>query len=313
LASKTDLERNLALLTGRAGPCTLCPRRCRADRTAGEAGFCGLPDGLIVARALPHFGEEPPVSGTRGAGTIFLSSCNLRCIYCQNHQVSLGRSGDRISCAELAERMLGLQQKGCHNIEAVTATSQSPQFFRALAIARRGGLRIPLVYNCGGYEDPEIIGLLDGAVDIWLPDFKYGDGWLAREFSAAPDYPETALAAIAEMVLQAGEVLETDGEGIGQRGVIVRHLVLPGNVENSLKALDLLAGRIPRSVPLSIMSQYTPMPSVRMHPDLGRRVTRQEYEGVVERALDAGFETIFTQEVNERSLAPDFDKEDPFV
>jgi putative pyruvate formate lyase activating enzyme len=291
--------------------CTLCPRKCGVDRTTGEAGFCGLSDGITLNRALPHFGEEPPISGTGGAGTIFLSSCNLKCIYCQNYQISHQSSGERLESEGLAGIMMTLQEKGCHNIEPVTPTPHLPQIMESLLIARRRGLYLPLVYNCGGYENPEVLKLVKGMVDIYLPDFKYGLEDDALVLSGAKDYPQCALESIREMARQVGDTLEME-EGIAKRGLLIRHLVLPGHIQNSLEVFRLIKEYISVSVPISIMSQYTPMPSGKDHPRLGRRITRKEYEVVVNHALDMGFETIYTQDVDDRAIAPDFEKKAPF-
>lgn len=291
--------------------CILCPRKCKVNRLLGETGFCALTDKLVTGGILPHFGEEPPISGQNGAGTIFFSSCNLRCIFCQNFQISHSPSDSDIKVDTLADCMLDLQRCDCHNIEAVTPTPQLPLFLDALDLAYEKGLDLPVVYNCGGYENPEIIQILDGTVDIYLPDFKYGNEEDAFLFSGARDYPVYALSAIREMIRQCGDDLILDGE-IATKGVVIRHLVLPGKIRNSFEVLDLIAGELSKSVPVSIMSQYTPVASVEKHPLLGRRITANEYEAVVEYALDLGFETIFTQEVDESDLIPDFDKEEPF-
>jgi putative pyruvate formate lyase activating enzyme len=284
---------------------------CRVDRTAGERGFCGLDAAILVSSALPHHGEEPPLSGKRGAGTIFFSSCNLRCLYCQNYQISHAPAGRPVSEEALAGIMLELQALGCHNIEPVTPTPHLPGIMAALLIARGRGLDLPFVFNCGGYERERIVRLLDGMVDIYLPDFKYGLDEAGRLFSGIPDYPRHALASLGEMVRQVGDTLETE-EGVARRGILVRHLVLPGMTESSLAVLKAVRTISP-SVPLSLMAQYTPTPAVMDHPLLGRRVSRGEYERVVNAAVDLGFEELYTQEVDERALTPDFDKERPFV
>jgi putative pyruvate formate lyase activating enzyme len=303
--------RNSNHLKGILENCTLCPRKCGVNRTAGEVGLCRLVDNVVVNRALAHHGEEPPISGTRGAGAIFLSSCNLKCIYCQNYQISHDVSGERMDSEGLSGIMLALQEKGCHNIEPVTPTPQMPQLMEALLIARRRGLRLPLVYNCGGYENPEVLKLMEGMVDIYLPDFKYGTENNALTLSGVKDYPLYALESIKEMVRQVGDFLLED-DGIAKRGILIRHLILPGFVSNSLAVLELIKEHISVSVPLSIMSQYTPMPSVTNHPHLKRRITRDEYERVINHALDMGFENIFTQDEDERALTPDFEQKAPF-
>jgi putative pyruvate formate lyase activating enzyme len=291
--------------------CILCPRRCGVDRTAGETGFCGLPGHLVVDCALPHHGEEPPLSGRYGSGTIFFSSCNLRCIFCQNYQISHGTAGRTLTPEGLARMMLGLQEEGCHNINAVTPTPQAPLIIEGLHLAREKGLEIPFVYNCSGYEESEIIRLLSGDVEIYLPDFKFGSDETARQLSGVGDYVAMAVASLEEMARQVGEGLYLD-DGIAVRGLLVRHLVLPGLVENSIAVLDLIRFHLSDEVTLSIMSQYTPIPAVRRHPLLGRRVTRREYRAVVDHARALGFENLFIQEVDERHLSPDFGREQPF-
>jgi putative pyruvate formate lyase activating enzyme len=291
--------------------CRLCPRHCRVDRTKGETGRCGLGPDIRIEHMLAHHGEEPPISGIHGAGTIFLSSCNLRCLYCQNHQISHQAGGKRITPGKLGDAMLALQVQGCHNIEFVTPTPQLPRLIESLAEARSRGLTIPLVYNCGGYEDPEIVRLLENTVDIYMPDFKYGRSDLAATLSGAGDYVQYALSSIREMVRQVGDGLSED-HGIARKGIIIRHLVLPGMVENSLAVLALIKEHISVQVPISVMAQYTPMEAMQDHPQLGRRITRDEYDCVVDYACDLGFETIFCQDVDNRHMAPDFGREMPF-
>jgi putative pyruvate formate lyase activating enzyme len=292
--------------------CHLCPRHCGANRITGEKGVCGLDDGITLARALPYHGEEPPISGTWGAGALFLASCNLRCRYCQNFQISHQNHGEKLSPEELALRMMTLQDQGCHNIETVTPTSQLPQLVDALQLAWEAGLNLPLVYNCGGYENPEIIRLLDGLVDVYLPDFKYGNGEDASRLSGVKDYTPFALKAIGEMIKQVGSELDLDDDGIATRGIIIRHLVLPGHIENSIQVLKLIQQHFSLETPLSLMSQYTPTRWVKDDPLLGRRITKKEYDEVVNQALDMGFEQIFVQEVDDRNLSPDFDNPNPF-
>ncbi|MEE9910545.1 MAG: radical SAM protein [Deltaproteobacteria bacterium] len=291
--------------------CTLCPRACRVDRTKGAPGYCRLPTGIMMDCALAHHGEEPPLSGTRGAGTIFFSSCNLGCIYCQNHQISHHAEGRELTVLQLAKIMLDLQKSGCHNVEPVTPTPQAPLIMEALCLARAQGLTIPFVYNCGGYENPDVIRLLDGMVDIYLPDFKYGLEADALLFSDAPGYPDLAMQSIKEMLRQVGDDLKTE-DGVAVQGLIIRHLVLPGRLENSRKALRRLKDEISTNVPISLMSQYTPTQRVQSHPQLGRRITGAEYEQIVDYALDLGFDHLFIQEVSDDDLTPDFNRENPF-
>jgi putative pyruvate formate lyase activating enzyme len=266
---------------------------------------------LVVDCALPHLGEEPPLSGRHGSGTIFFSSCNLRCSFCQNYQISHRTAGKTMTPAGLARIMLDLQDERCHNINAVTPTPQMPLIIEGLLLARRKGLEIPFVYNSSGYEDPQIIRRLAGHVDLYLPDFKYGSNETARLLSGVGDYVAIAVAALKEMACQVGNDLRLDKD-IATGGLLVRHLVLPGLVENSKAALDLIRAHLSPEVALSIMSQYTPIPALKRHPPLGRRVRRQEYETVVDHALKLGFENIYIQEVDDRHFSPDFEKDKPF-
>jgi putative pyruvate formate lyase activating enzyme len=306
------MEQQLRKLQEILKRCTLCPRRCGIDRTAGERGFCGLENRPAVARALAHHGEEPPISGDRGAGTIFFASCNLRCRFCQNHQISHAASGREETAAELAATMIRLQEAGCHNIEPVTPTPHAAGLLEAWFLARRAGLSVPLVYNCGGYEEPEVLRLLEGSVDVYLPDFKFGDPSLGMSLAGVPDYPDVAVRAVAEMIRQVGDGLQTEGS-LAHRGVLIRHLVLPGRVANSRAVLDLIRGRLSPAVPLSLLAQYTPVDPVRGDPLLARRITAEEYEAVVDYALDLGFEELYVQSVDEREIVPDFQRDDPFA
>ena len=311
LCKEGTLRKRADTLAGIMKSCVLCPRKCRVDRTAGERGFCNLDDRVMIDSALAHHGEEPVLSGKYGAGTIFFSSCNMKCIYCQNYQISHKAAGRVLDPVELSRIMTSLQDKGCHNIDAVTPTPHLPGLVRALLNACEDGLSIPLVYNCGGYENADIIRLLDGGVDIYLPDFKYGNDRDAYEFSGVDDYFSHAVSAIKEMARQVGDCLEVEG-GIAKKGVLIRHLVLPGRVENSIEVLEAVKRYISTSVSLSIMSQYTPTQAVAGHPLLGRRVTKREYETVVNKALDMGFDNIFAQDVSGFQFTPDFDREIPF-
>ena len=301
----------LDVLKRMMAPCVLCPRQCRIDRMAGENGFCGLAAEIVVSDAMPHHGEEPPLTGTHGAGTIFFSSCNLRCLYCQNHQISRHTKGQVMNPEDLAQVMLRLQEQGCHNIDAVTPTPQTPLIMAALLSARRQGLIIPFVYNCGGYESMEVIRLLAGMVEIYLPDMKYGRDDLAWQLSGAKEYAVHAMASLREMTAQVGDVLEVV-DGVARRGLLIRHLVLPGMIDNSFAILEMIQRGLSIQVPLSIMSQYTPAAQAQRHPLLGRRLYREEYEKVVHYAMELGFEQLFIQEVDKRNLLPDFEKQAPF-
>jgi putative pyruvate formate lyase activating enzyme len=306
-----QIEKNIQKLNNILTNCTLCPRMCRINRAAGKNGFCNLGKEMIISTALPHHGEEPPLSGDKGAGTIFFSSCNLRCVYCQNYQISHTTKGYQVSVSQLSDIMLELQKLDCHNIEPVTPTPHIPGIMEAFVAAKKRGLRLPLVFNCGGYERKEIISLLKGLVDIYLPDFKYGIAETGKDLSGVNDYPYQAFNSLKEMVRQVGDTLNLDENQIATSGIIVRHLVLPGNVDNSIEALRMIR-RVSTCIPLSIMAQYTPIQPVENHPLLHRRITKQEYESVVNTAMDLGFEEIYTQEVDEGTLNPDFNSDHPF-
>jgi len=306
-----EWQNSIAALKEIFQDCVLCPRQCHVDRTAGQTGYCSLPAKIVLNSALAHHGEEPPLSGTQGAGTLFFSSCNLGCIYCQNYQISHQVRGREMDSQALAQVMLDLQKRGCHNVEPVTPTPQTPLIMEALLLAREQGLTIPFVYNCGGYEYPQIIKMLDPMVNVYLPDFKYGLAEDGVAFSDAADYPRYALDSLKEMVRQVGDDLLVEN-GVAARGIIIRHLVLPGRLENSRAVLRLLKKEISTNVPISLMSQYTPVARVHSHPDLGRRITRSEYNTILDYALELGFENLFVQDVSDNVLTPDFDQENPF-
>lgn len=272
--------------------CGLCPRMCGADREKGQLGFCGMGADITAARAALHFWEEPPISGQRGSGAVFFSGCSLGCSFCQNTEISHGRFGKTISTPRLREVFENLIAQGAHNINLVTPTHFLPQILPAL----EPRLPVPVVYNCGGYERVETLRLLEGKVDVYLPDLKYAESDLAKELSGAPDYFPVAVRAIDEMVRQVGRP-QYDGDGMLQKGVIIRHLVLPGQVQNSLKVLDYIAEHFPRgSVLLSLMAQYVPSGKVKNTPPFHRTVTREEYEAVVDWLYMLGLEDGFLQE-----------------
>lgn len=299
------------LLPSTLSACELCPRRCRADRAAGERGVCGATDTLRLARAALHFWEEPPISGEAGSGTVFFSGCPLKCVYCQNHEISTGNFGIDVSPERLAQIMLELQDQGALNINLVTATHYAHLLPEAIAAARAQGLAIPIVYNTSGYERVEAVRELDDLVDIWLTDFKYADAGLGRALSHVPDYPSVAQSALIEMARQ----LERHGGGAARadgtwtRGIIVRHLVLPGHAEDSCRVLDLIWDTV-GDVPISVMNQYTPNAAMRAAGgELARAVTREEYERVLDHADDLGFTQMFWQEGGavDESFTPPFD------
>lgn len=296
--------------------CTLCPRACGADRAAGQTGFCGADDRLLVARAALHHWEEPCLSGApedaRGSGTVFFSGCTLRCCYCQNYPISQQGVGKAITPERLAEIFLRLQQDGARNLNLVTATQYLSQVRQALESARAAGLTLPVVYNTGGYETLAAVKALDGYVDIWLTDFKYASPELAERYSAARNYPAVAEAALRQMLRQTGAPVY-DAEGFLQRGVIVRHLALPGCVQDSRTVLQTLA-RIRREtgVPFlsSLMSQFTPFYKAAEY-GLGRRITTYEYRKVVDEAVRLGLTDGYMQEKSSarEEYTPPFDLE----
>ena len=285
--------------------CTLCPRRCGAERTAeAGGGFCRMPGGLRVARAMLHHWEEPPISGQNGAGTVFFSGCTLGCVYCQNGDISAGGFGKDISTARLREIFEELIGQGAHNIELVTPTHFLPWILPALTPR----LPVPVVYNCGGYERVETLRALEGLVDVYLPDLKYADGTLAAELSGAADYFPVACEAIREMFRQVGPYVLEDG--LLTRGVVIRHLVLPGYLDNTRRVLDWIAETFaPGDVLVSLMSQYTP--TANMTGRLARRVTAAEYRAAADYMRNCGITDGFVQERTsaEEAYTPAFDGE----
>lgn len=292
--------------------CTLCPRRCHADRTKGGQGVCGQTADIMAARAALHFWEEPCISGSRGSGTVFFSGCNLGCAYCQNHNISLGKAGKVISVERLSEIFLELQKKGAHNINLVTPTHFIPQIAHALCAAKDRGLSIPVVYNTGGYESPESLRLLEDLIDIYLPDLKYYSPELSIRYSHAGDYFEVASAAIAEMFRQVGTPVfqdTTEGDTLMKRGLLVRHLLLPGQTKDSKKILRYLHETYGNDIYVSIMDQYTPLPHVAGIPELNRHVSPTEYSKVLTFAERIGISNGYIQEGSaaSESFIPEFD------
>ncbi len=318
--------------------CDLCPRHCNVERRTGQQGYCGMSSEVSVARVAPHYWEEPSISGQNGSGTVFFSGCNLRCVYCQNHKIAAGRTGQRLTIDELAAAFLSLQEQGCHNINLVTPSHYVPQIREALL---RTKLDIPVVYNTSAYECAQTLRQMEGLVDIYLADLKYLNKDLAQKYSHAADYPETAMAAIAEMVRQIGGVeyvsaceeagltaeCEIYGDGkskiagkivrnateypdgaLMRRGVIVRHLLLPGRAEEANRVLRYLYETYGDTIAISILNQYTPLPHVAAYPELNRKVSEEEYEEVVDFALELGIGHGFLQEgqAASESFIPEF-------
>jgi putative pyruvate formate lyase activating enzyme len=292
--------------------CTLCPWDCRIDRTAGRTGVCNSANRAKVSSATPHFGEEPMISGDKGSGTIFFSNCNLRCKFCQNYQISKEGLGNEVSDEQLAEMMVSLQSKGCHNINLVSPTHFLPNIISALVIVAEKGLNIPLVYNTNGYEKVETLKMLDGIVDIYLPDTKYSANDTALRLSDAPEYFDYNKAALKEMYRQVGD-LELDDNGIAVKGLLVRHLVLPNDLAGSKKVFAFLAKEISKNVHIGIMAQYKPCYKAIDDPELGRKLTGNEYRKAVRWANEAGLENIMGQELDSSEVfLPDFQRTDPF-
>jgi putative pyruvate formate lyase activating enzyme len=309
-----ELARRARALLALQRPCELCPRRCRADR-ARRAGFCAQGPEPVVATCCAHGGEEPALSGSGGAGTVFMAGCTLRCRFCQNHQLSQADPDPAwtTTAGDLARRWLALQRAGCHNIEWVSPTPHLPALVQALALARRQGLTLPVVYNSGGYERVRTLRLLRGVVDVYLPDAKYADGELARELSGAADYVEVNRRALREMWRQAGP-LRCDDRGLARRGLVVRHLVLPGQLRNTRRVLGWLGAELGPRLCVSLMAQY--YPAHRAAGDggaLGRGLTRREHRLAQEALLQAGLQRGWVQERRSRRLLrPDFSRAEVF-
>ena len=270
--------------------CELCPRKCKVNRIRGEKGFCGMGRDLEVSSYGPHFGEESPLVGIFGSGTIFLTGCNLLCVYCQNYEISHYKLGKNINEKILADFMLTLQKDGCHNINLVTPTHFAPQLVKSIFIGLEKGLKIPIVWNCGGYESVEIIKLLDGIVDIYLPDIKYGRKDSAEKYSNASDYFDRCKESVEEMYRQVGN-LKVDHQGVAYKGLLVRHLVLPENQSGSKEVLDFVRS-ISKNVYVNIMDQYRPLGKACFHKELDRGITAEEYRNVISYAKKIGLERL---------------------
>jgi putative pyruvate formate lyase activating enzyme len=294
--------------------CECCPRRCGVNRLAGQTGFCRIGAGAQIAHAGLHYGEEPPISGTRGSGTIFFAGCNLRCVFCQNHQISQEFQPSQtktLTADELAAEMLRLADAGAHNINLVSPSHVIFQAADAVVAAKARGLAIPIVYNSNGYDSVVALRQVRGLVDIYLPDIKYLSNDLARRYSAVSDYAEIIPGVLREMLDQVGH-LELDDDSIARHGLLVRHLVLPGAVDNSRQCLALLAELSP-ATHVSIMSQYSPQYHATQYPEINRPLTTREYDEITDYALELGLENAFIQELDSRHrYLPDFDRDRPF-
>ncbi len=285
--------------------CNLCPRKCNACRTEHQGnGFCDAGTLPVVARVAPHFGEEPCISGTKGSGTVFFSGCTLKCVYCQNYEISDGHKGRAVTPKELADCYKRLEEQGVHNINLVTADHYVTAVAESLDIYKPS---VPVVYNCSGYTSPKTLSILDGLVDIYLPDFKYSDDALAIKYSSAPNYVNTATAAIKEMIFQVGTPV-IDEDGMMKKGVIVRHLILPSHTKNSLGVLDIIKRSYDKQVLVSLMCQYVPVNKAHDFPKINRTITRREYEKVKSELYALGLDG-FTQDLTSAStdFIPDWD------
>jgi putative pyruvate formate lyase activating enzyme len=300
--------------TDQLAHCECCPRLCGVNRLEGKTGFCRIAADAQISHAGLHFGEEPPISGTRGSGTIFFVGCNLRCVFCQNHQISQEfQKGQTITLTAdaLATEMLRLQAAGAHNINLVSPSHVVFQTADAIVLAKAKGLTLPIVYNSNGYDSVDALRQISGLVDVYLPDIKYLSNDLAHRYSAATNYAETIPDVLAEMLRQVGH-LELDEAGIARRGLLVRYLVLPGAAEDSRQCLALLAKLSP-AIHVSIMSQYSPQHHAANYPEINRPLTPREYDEITEYALELGLENAFIQELDSRdTYLPDFDRDRPF-
>ena len=294
--------------------CECCPRKCKANRLKGQVGFCRIPAAIHISHAGLHFGEETPISGTKGSGTIFFTGCNLRCVFCQNYQISQEFRNDHtriMTIDDLASEMLRLQDMGAHNINFVSPSHMIFQMADAISVAKRNGLVVPVVYNSNGYDSVDALRRIRGLVNIYLPDIKYMENGLGKQLSAVDDYADIVSGVIREMLDQVGH-LEMNDEGIAVQGVLVRHLLLPGYLDNSRRCLRFLADLSP-DIFVSIMSQYSPQHKACDYPDINRTLTKDEYDEIIDYALDLGLENAFIQELESQDhYLPDFAQENPF-
>jgi putative pyruvate formate lyase activating enzyme len=291
LLADGELARRVVEAYAHLTACDVCPRGCLVNRRAGEFGVCRTGERAKVSSYGPHLGEEDPLRGWRGSGTIFFTRCNLKCQFCQNHDISQTDNGDLVEPEQLAAIMLELQSSGCHNINLVSSTHVVPQILAAVLIAARAGLHLPLVYNCGGYDSLAMLKLLDGVVDIYMPDMKYADAEIAQRYSGIPNYPQANQAAVREMHRQVGD-LQLDDRGVATRGLLVRHLVLPNGLAGTAEIVRFLATEISPHTYLNVMDQYRPAYRAAQYPELNRPITRAEYQTAVRLALDAGLHRL---------------------
>jgi putative pyruvate formate lyase activating enzyme len=291
--------------------CELCPHSCGVNRLEGQIGYCGAGDRVRIAHWGLHFGEEPPISGSRGSGNVFFSPCNMRCVFCQNHQISHNAFGKELSVDELEEIFFKLQAAGAHNINLVSPTPYAPLIGSAIRLAKEQGLRIPFIYNTNAYENVSTIEAFAGLMDIYLPDFKYWRSAIARKLSSADDYPEAAMQAILAMKRQVGDLrIES---GLATRGLLIRHLVLPGKLAGTERIIAWIKAALGAETALSLMAQYQPLHRAIENRMLMRTITDGEYEKLLDLLLDQGFDNVFIQELESAPLfVPDFEREEPF-
>ncbi len=309
-----DLKKLSKRLENKLKECTICAHSCKVDRLSGQLGYCRAPYVPVLSSAMPHHGEEPPISGTGGSGTLFFSYCNMKCVYCQNYQISQMEEGNEKNTKKLSDIMLKLQKMGCHNINLVSPTAWVPQIVSALAIAREKGLNLPLVYNTGGYDDPEIIKMLDGVIDIYMPDMRYSDDRMAYKFSKVKEYTKYNRKSVTEMYRQAGG-LKVDKNGIATKGLLIRLLVLPDDVGGLKDTLDFIKQNLSTDVYLSIMAQYHPVYKAAGYAQINRSITSSEYLEVVDHAQKLGFEWGYIQDpgfLADDPYLPDFRRDDVF-
>jgi putative pyruvate formate lyase activating enzyme len=309
-----EIQKRSQLLKKRLSSCDICPRNCKVNRLKGQRGFCKATSELEVAHIGLHYGEEPPFSGKNGSGAIFFAHCNLRCVYCQNWQISQPDKAHRqwvTTPQKLAKKMIKLQTLGAHNINLVSPTQFTPQILECLYHAFQMGLKIPIIYNTNGYDSVEILQIFDGIVDIYLPDCKYSEDTKAFKYSSALSYTEANQKAIKEMFRQVGN-LKVNLKGIAEKGLLVRHLVLPNKISDSIKCLDFLRS-ISQDITISLMAQYNPLHKAKKYFKLNRPITQEEYKEVIEYSQKIGLTNVYIQEIESiNSLIPDFEKEKPF-
>jgi putative pyruvate formate lyase activating enzyme len=296
MLSNTELDKRIEAAYRLLESCRVCPRECGVNRLKNDKlGFCRSGLNPVISSVSPHHGEEPPLSGTRGSGTIFFTNCNLRCAYCQNYPISQLGNGAERTVGDLACQMVWLQEQGCHNLNLVTPTHFMPQILKALAIARERGFELPIVYNTSGYESIEALQLLDGIVDIYLPDMRYSDNAAALKYSGAPRYPEINRAAIKEMFSQVGNLV-LDENGVALRGLIIRHLVLPGGLSGTGGIMKFLSEEISKDMYISLMSQYFPAYKANENRDINRRISEKEYDEAYDIKMKYGLKNGWVQE-----------------